>query len=159
MQPCTKHINQMFHHFRKYINDGSIKVLPVDKKEQTADIFIKPLAQNQFLKLRKKLIGYWRENIASIVERECYNIIFRNIIILRSSTNERYLQARPNLTRNNNKRSSQLPKKYQNINSKLFLNNSTLWAINKYFNNAIVSWNGLTTINELRNKSINKYLY
>ena len=58
LRPRTKHINQMYHHFRRYVKDGSIKILPIDTKEQTADIFTKPLPQNQFLKLRKKLTGY-----------------------------------------------------------------------------------------------------
>lgn len=58
MRPRTKHINQMYHHFRRYVKDGSIKILPIDTTEQTGDIFTKPLPQNQFLKLRRKLTGY-----------------------------------------------------------------------------------------------------
>ena len=58
MRPRTKHINIAYHHFRSFITDGSIKVLPISTKDQVADLLTKPLPQNQFLKLRKLLLNY-----------------------------------------------------------------------------------------------------
>ena len=55
--PRTKHIAIKYHHFRKFVDDEIIKIHSIDTKEQTADIFTKPLYQNQFLRLRKKLSG------------------------------------------------------------------------------------------------------
>jgi len=58
MRPRTKHINQVLHHFRSFVKDGSIKVLPIESINQKGDIFTKPLAQNQFVKLRRMLMGW-----------------------------------------------------------------------------------------------------
>ena len=56
--PRTKHIALKYHHFRSHVNDGTIEVLPIDTKEQTADIFTKPLDESLFLYLRYKLCGW-----------------------------------------------------------------------------------------------------
>ena len=58
MRPRTKHINIAYHHFRSFITNGTVKVLPISTKEQVADLLTKPLPQNQFLKLRKLLLNY-----------------------------------------------------------------------------------------------------
>ena len=58
MRPRTKHINQIFHHFRSFVKDGQIKVLPIESALQKADTFTKPLPQNPFLKLRKMIMGW-----------------------------------------------------------------------------------------------------
>eukprot|EP00957_Ditylum_brightwellii_P100553 7664482-Ditylum_brightwellii.AAC.1 len=39
MQPHTKHINVEVHHFRLYIRDKLMKILPINLKDQPADIF------------------------------------------------------------------------------------------------------------------------
>ena len=55
--PRTKHIAIKYHHFRKFV-DEVIKIHSIDTKEQTADIFIKPLDENLFEHLGIKLCGW-----------------------------------------------------------------------------------------------------
>ncbi len=54
----TKHILLKYHHFRQYVSNGTIKINPIDTREQIADIFTKPLNKKQFTYLRKKLCGW-----------------------------------------------------------------------------------------------------
>ena len=58
IRPRTRHINNKYHHFRSAVRTGRISVSSVDTEEQIADIFTKPLNQNSFLYLRKKLLGW-----------------------------------------------------------------------------------------------------
>jgi hypothetical protein len=58
MRPRTKHINNIYHHFRTHVRLGLINVSHVSTEEQLGDIFTKPLAQNLFVKHRKKLLGF-----------------------------------------------------------------------------------------------------
>jgi len=58
LRPRTKHINQMFHHFRSFVKRGLIKVLPILSADQQGDLFTKPLPQNSFVKLRKRMLGW-----------------------------------------------------------------------------------------------------
>lgn len=56
--PRTKHIALKYHHFRRFVKDNIIDILPIDTKEQLADIFTKPLDESLFIYLREKLIGW-----------------------------------------------------------------------------------------------------
>ena len=56
--PRTKHIAIKYHHFRTYVQDGTIEIHSNDTKEQIADIFTKPLAEASFVYLRKFLMGW-----------------------------------------------------------------------------------------------------
>jgi hypothetical protein len=56
--PRTKHIAIKYHHFRKFVDEEVIKIHSIDTKEQTADIFTKPLDDKLFVHLRKKLCGW-----------------------------------------------------------------------------------------------------
>ena len=58
IRPRTKHINIKYHHFRSAVRTGEISVRAIDTKQQLTDIFTKPLDQNQFQFLRKKLLGW-----------------------------------------------------------------------------------------------------
>jgi len=54
----TKHIAIKYHHFRSLVNKGTIKIKYIDTKSQVADIFTKPIEENQFFKLRYILMGW-----------------------------------------------------------------------------------------------------
>ena len=56
--PRTKHIAIKYHHFRRYVADGTITIVPVDTTDQIADIFTKPLDRVVFTKLRRMLMGW-----------------------------------------------------------------------------------------------------
>ena len=56
-RPRTKHINIKYWHFMDYVTRYNIEILPVDTKEQLADIFTKPLPQETFERLRDKVQG------------------------------------------------------------------------------------------------------
>ena len=57
-RPMTKHLNIRLHHFRKFISSGKMKIFKIHTDDQQADIFTKPLASEQFLKLRKLILGW-----------------------------------------------------------------------------------------------------
>ena len=56
--PRTKHIALKYHHFRRFVSDGTVAIFPINTLEQIADIFTKPLDGTQFAYLRKKLCGW-----------------------------------------------------------------------------------------------------
>ena len=58
MNPRTKYISLKYHHFRSYVSNKLVTILPISTEEQTADIFTKVLPDNKFFYLRKKLCGY-----------------------------------------------------------------------------------------------------
>ena len=58
MRPRTKHINNVYHHFRQFVRDGLISVSRIGTEDQVADIFTKPLSLDVFMKHRKSLLGY-----------------------------------------------------------------------------------------------------
>ena len=56
--PRTKHIALKYHHFRRFVSDGTVTIFPINTLEQTADIFTKPLDGPQFTYLRKTICGW-----------------------------------------------------------------------------------------------------
>ena len=58
LRPRTKHINIKYHHFRSYVNDGTITLHKIASADQLADMFTKPLAVELFRKLRKGIMGW-----------------------------------------------------------------------------------------------------
>jgi hypothetical protein len=58
LRPRTKHINVVYHHFRDFVRKGLIEICPITTTEQISDLLTKPLSQNSFLHLRKKLL-HW----------------------------------------------------------------------------------------------------
>ncbi len=57
LRPRTKHINVCYHHFRKHVRKGLIKIFPIDTKDQIADVLTKALAQNDFQRHRRYMCG------------------------------------------------------------------------------------------------------
>jgi len=57
-RPRTKHIAIKYHHFRERVQNGLIKVLPIDTREKLADQFTKGLMAGTFEYLRFKLLGW-----------------------------------------------------------------------------------------------------
>jgi len=57
-RPRTKHLNVKLHHFRQYVNDGSIVIRKIDTAEQQADYLTKPLPVETLQYLRRKVMGW-----------------------------------------------------------------------------------------------------
>ena len=58
MQPCTKHINQVYHHLRDFVPNGKIHIFAIESVNQIAGIFTKFLPHNEFLRHRTKLLRW-----------------------------------------------------------------------------------------------------
>ena len=64
LQPCTKHINNAYHHFNEYTQPSSnrakpiIEIVPISTAEQLGDILTKPLPAPAFTKLHKTLFRW-----------------------------------------------------------------------------------------------------
>ena len=58
MRPRTKHINLVYHHFRDQVGSETIDIESVSSENQIADMLTKPLQQNVFVFLRKKLLPW-----------------------------------------------------------------------------------------------------
>ena len=57
-RPRTKHIGVKYHHFRDSVKSGEIEALPIDTKEQIANIVTKVLDWQTFEHPRHKLVGW-----------------------------------------------------------------------------------------------------
>jgi len=58
MRPRTRHVNQVYHHFRDHVRRREVSIWPVETAQQLADILTKPLPPGQFVYLRKKLLNW-----------------------------------------------------------------------------------------------------
>jgi hypothetical protein len=58
MRPRTRHINNVYHHFREYVKNGLIEILAVSTHDQSADIFTKPLDFRTFIRHRLAIM-HW----------------------------------------------------------------------------------------------------
>jgi hypothetical protein len=54
----AKNLNIIYHHFQEHVRKGKMHIYPFSTKDQLADILIKPLPQNDFLHLRKKILQF-----------------------------------------------------------------------------------------------------
>ena len=57
-RPRTKHIAIKYHHFRERVQNGTIKIKPIDTNKQIADQFTKGFQVGTFKYLRSKLLGW-----------------------------------------------------------------------------------------------------
>ena len=57
-RPRTKHLSVRLHHFRSHVVNKTITIEHISTKEQIADMFTKPLARDQFAKLRNRLMNW-----------------------------------------------------------------------------------------------------
>ena len=57
-RPRTHHLTIKWHHFRDQIRDGWLTVQKVASVDNWSDIFTKPLARDQFRKLRDEMMGW-----------------------------------------------------------------------------------------------------
>ena len=58
MTPRTKHIAIIYHWFRSHVQNKSVRIQKVDTKQQIADIFTKPLPEEDFKRIRFLLCGW-----------------------------------------------------------------------------------------------------
>ena len=58
MRPRTKHINQLYHHFREHVERQEIQVQATPTVEQMADILTKPLPECTFCHHRRSIMGW-----------------------------------------------------------------------------------------------------
>ena len=63
MTSRLKHIGIKYHHFRKAVVDGIVKIQRVDSEKQKADIFTKGLSTLKFQKIRRLLMDGRTDNI------------------------------------------------------------------------------------------------
>ena len=57
-RPRTKHINVKLHHFRQYVEEGKIKIVPIESENQQADYLTKPVRHDTLVRLRKLVMGW-----------------------------------------------------------------------------------------------------
>ena len=58
-RPRTKHIALKYHHFRNVVKEGKVEILPIDTKQQIADIFTKCISDVVLFRYsRHKLLGW-----------------------------------------------------------------------------------------------------
>jgi hypothetical protein len=57
-RPQTKHMNVRLHHFRSYVEDGSITIHPIASEDQLSDYLTKPLNVSTLKPLRKQILGW-----------------------------------------------------------------------------------------------------
>jgi hypothetical protein len=58
MTPRLKHIGIKYHHFRKAVTDGLVKIEQIDSDKQRASIFTKGLGVIKFQEIRHLLCGW-----------------------------------------------------------------------------------------------------
>jgi hypothetical protein len=57
-RPRTRHINAAWHHFRSYVVDKLITILPIETKLQLGDVFTKQVSLEDFVRFRKLIFGW-----------------------------------------------------------------------------------------------------
>ena len=58
LTPRTTHIAIKYHHFSHFVQKEMVKIYPISTREQLADVFTKPLDEEQFKYLRELFLGW-----------------------------------------------------------------------------------------------------
>jgi hypothetical protein len=58
IRPRTKHINNYYHHFREWVEQGKISLSATASADQIADILTKPLGLADFVKFRQAIMNW-----------------------------------------------------------------------------------------------------
>jgi hypothetical protein len=58
MRPRTRHINQMYHHFRERVKSGLIAVILIDTLDLPANLLTKPLDPSLSITIRNAIMGW-----------------------------------------------------------------------------------------------------
>ena len=58
IMPQTKHIALKYHHLKRYVESGEIKINYIHTERQQAGILTKPVWKDLFPKLRSMLMGW-----------------------------------------------------------------------------------------------------
>ena len=75
MRPCIKHINQFYHNFCDFVRNGTIQIFLIKSQNHIVNIFMKPLAHNDFLHHCNKLLRWQRKIIYATPRLENINKI------------------------------------------------------------------------------------
>ena len=57
MRPRTKHLNNVYHHFRESVQNNEVTLIAVRSDEQLADLLTKPLPDALFQRFRDKVLN------------------------------------------------------------------------------------------------------
>ena len=56
MRPCTKHLNNMYHHFRESVQNTEVTLIAVKTENQLANLLTKPLPKDLFQQFRDQVL-------------------------------------------------------------------------------------------------------
>lgn len=58
IRPRTKHINVKYHHFRSFVADGTLTILPIASADHLADFLTKPCDEATFVINCLRVMGW-----------------------------------------------------------------------------------------------------
>lgn len=61
--PRSKHINVKYHHFRKFVSDGTIELKSISTEEEQEYMLKNPLSKSPFNKFRKLVMGWSQTDV------------------------------------------------------------------------------------------------
>ena len=56
MRPRTKHLNNMYHHFRESVQNNEVTLIAVKTENKLADLLTKPLREDLFLQFQDQVL-------------------------------------------------------------------------------------------------------
>ena len=58
VRPRTKHLNVQLHHFRSYVDQGDIKILPITSELQRSSLLMHPTSLSTLQRHRMAIMGW-----------------------------------------------------------------------------------------------------